>query len=303
MHEHKPGTRSVLRCARRSQPGQRRARPWHAIADASPAKEPLVLLHPFALCSQVWTPVVPYLEEHHHLIPLAVPGHHGSDPLPSTYRHSIAGALDVIESKLDRLGVHRAHIVGNSLGGWLGIELARRGRARSVVALAPGGGWELGSSAHKALALQFAYGKKLLEVGASVALRLARSALWRSVLFRNAVAHPERLTADQAQLLIERIRCCEVYDDLVAAMLTEPVPEPFDEPHCPIKIVWGDKDRILPLGIYSERWRRILPTADWEVLPDAGHLPMYDSPHEVAQSILRVTRGHAWACESFDCAS
>lgn len=241
----------------------------------------------------MWTPIEPYLESQYRLIPLAVPGHHGSDPLPATYRHGIAAALDVIEAKLDRLGVHRAHVVGNSLGGWLGIELARRGRACSVVAFAPGGGWELGSSAHKALAWQFAQGRRLLTAASSVALRLVRSPRWRTLLFRNVVAHPERLTAEQAQLLVERVCGCEAYDDLVQAMLTEPVPEPFDTPHCPIKLVWGDKDRILPLDTYSERWRSILPRATWEVLPDAGHLPMYDAPQQVAQSILRFTRRHA----------
>jgi pimeloyl-ACP methyl ester carboxylesterase len=119
------------------------------------------------------------------------------------------------------------------------------------------------------------------------------------VLFRYAVAHPERLTAEQAQLLIDRICRCEAYDDLVEAMLTEPAPKPFEKPHCPIKVVWGAKDRVLPLEIYSERWRRILPSADWEILPDAGHLPMYDAPHEVARSILRFTNPRALIHESF----
>ena len=113
------------------------------------------------------------------------------------------------------------------------------------------------------------------------------------MLLRNAVAQPERLTVDQAQLLIERVSRCEAYDGIVEAMLTEPVPKPFDAPHCPIKVVWGAKDRILPLSIYSERWRRVLPRADWEILSDAGHLPIYDAPHEVARSILRVTSKRA----------
>ena len=91
------------------------------------SKDPLVLLHPFALCSRVWAPLEPYLERYHDLVPISIPGHPGSDPLPVTYRHSISAALDLIEAKLDGLGIHRAHVVGNSLGGWLGIELARRG--------------------------------------------------------------------------------------------------------------------------------------------------------------------------------
>ncbi len=48
--------------------------------------EPLVLLHPFALCAEVWRPVMPMLREHHEVFALAIPGHAGSDPLPSRLR-------------------------------------------------------------------------------------------------------------------------------------------------------------------------------------------------------------------------
>jgi pimeloyl-ACP methyl ester carboxylesterase len=51
---------------------------------------------------------------------------------------------DVLERDLDAAGISTAHIVGSSLGGWLAFELAARGRARSVVALAPAGGWQPG---------------------------------------------------------------------------------------------------------------------------------------------------------------
>jgi len=249
----------------------------------------LVLLHPFGLCTKVWTPVLPYLTPHHEVFPLSVPGHHGSDPLPPTYRHSIACAVDVLEAKLDALGLDDAHVAGNSLGGWLAIELARRGRARSVVALAPGGGWEPGSPEQMRLLRQFQRTKLLLSVGAPVALRLSDSSIGRALCLYQAVAHPERLSPEQARLLIERVWRCEVYDQLLEAMRTEPPPAPLQNPACPIKLIWGEKDRVLPLEIYATRWRRILPTAQWEVLPDVGHLPMFDAPHELAERILSLS--------------
>ena len=46
-----------------------------------------------------------------------------------------------METLLDGLGVGTAHFAGNSMGGALALELAKRGRARSVVAISPGGGW------------------------------------------------------------------------------------------------------------------------------------------------------------------
>jgi pimeloyl-ACP methyl ester carboxylesterase len=252
-------------------------------------RQPLVLLHPFALCSQVWTPVLPYLQSYHQVHTLSVPGHHGSEPLPADYRHSINGALDLLERKLDALGIERAHTVGNSLGGWLAVELARRGRALSVVAFAPGGGWELGSPEHMRLVRYFQRTRRLLSLGAHMALRLSESSLGRALCLHQAVAHPERLSPEQARLLIERLWRCEVYNDLLEAMHTEPVPEPMDVLPCPIKLVWGDKDRVLPREIYATRWQRVLPGAHWQLLKDVGHLPMFDAPREVANCILRIS--------------
>jgi len=263
--------------------------------DAAPrrvggAGEPLVLLHPFALCTEVWQPILPMLERHHEVFALPIPGHAGSDPLPDDYSHSVEAAVDLLEAKLDALGIERAHLVGNSLGGWLAIELARRGRALSVVALAPGGGWEPGSAELTRLLRTFQLTKLLLSFGGSVASKLARWTLPRRYLLRDAVARPERLTPLEARLLIESTWRCAVYGDVLKAIPTQPLSEPFAELPCPVRLVWGAEDRLLPIRGFSERWRRVLPGADWKVLPNVGHVQMYDDPRAVACSILDFTR-------------
>ncbi|HEX5658646.1 MAG TPA: alpha/beta hydrolase [Polyangiales bacterium] len=252
--------------------------------------EPLVLLHPFALCSEVWQPILPLLERHHEVFSLPIPGHAGSDPLPQNYRFTIEEAVDLLEAKLDQLGIRKAHLVGNSLGGWLAIELARRGRALSVVSLAPGGGWEAGSKHLNRLLRRFQMTQFLLSFGGPVAMKLARWTLPRRYFLRDAVANPERLTPLEARLLIESTWRCAVYGDVVKAIPTQPLSEPFAKLPCPVRLVWGAKDRLLPLRGYSERWRRVLPGADWVVLPEVGHVQMYDDPHAVARSILDFTR-------------
>jgi pimeloyl-ACP methyl ester carboxylesterase len=251
--------------------------------------EPLVLLHPFALCAEVWQPILPSLREHHEVFALPIPGHAGSDPLPLGYKHTIEAAVDLLEAKLDKLGIRRAHIVGNSLGGWLAIELARRGRALSVVALAPGGGWEPGSRELKRLMRRFKATRALLTVGGHVATELARWTLPRRYFLRDAVARPERLTPLEARLLIESTWRCAVYGDVVDAMPRQPLAEPFEVLPCPIRLVWGAEDRLLPINGYSERWRRVLPGAEWLVLPQVGHVQMYDDPQAVAKSIVDFT--------------
>jgi pimeloyl-ACP methyl ester carboxylesterase len=61
---------------------------------------------------------------------------------------------------------------------------------------------------------------------------------------------------------------------------------------CPVRIVWGTADRLLPLPAAATRYRREwLPRADWVELEGVGHAPQLDVPLETAQLILGVTAG------------
>jgi pimeloyl-ACP methyl ester carboxylesterase len=120
-------------------------------------------------------------------------------------------------------------------------------------------------------------------------MQLTRWAICRMALLRDAVAWPERLTPEQARFLIERAWRCAVYEEVVNAMPTQPPAQPFFVMPCPIRLVWGAKDRLLPINGYSERWRFALPEADWVVLPEVGHVQMYDDPDAVVRVILDFT--------------
>src|SRR5437870_215002 len=103
--------------------------------------EQLVLLHGFTGSWRHWRPLLGDLVTRFEVIAPTLAGHAGGPPFPTGGPLTLAAAADSLESHLDELGVERAHIVGNSMGGTLAIELAARGRARSVVALSPGAGW------------------------------------------------------------------------------------------------------------------------------------------------------------------
>src|SRR5437763_4524302 len=80
------------------------------------------------------------------LVP-TLPGHAGGPPLPSerTARLLAHG----VEQAMDDAGFGTAHLVGNSLGGYVALQLAARGRARTVVAVAPHGGWAEGDDSFR----------------------------------------------------------------------------------------------------------------------------------------------------------
>jgi len=251
--------------------------------------EPLLLLHPFALCGDVWKPVLPALERRHEVFVVTFPGHMGGDALPSDFRYDIATSVERAAAEMHRAGVDKAHVVGNSLGGWLAIELARRGRALSVVAIAPAGGWEPGSAEQRRVVRHFTSMRRQLVVGGPLAAVIARTELGRRAALGRVVARPEKLAPRDAAMLIRAAWRCAVYRHVLAAIPQEPAPEPLPRSPCPMRLVWGTHDRILPPDRYSGRWRRVLPDADWVQIERAGHVPMYDEPEAVARAILEVT--------------
>ena len=101
---------------------------------------PLVCLHGFMDTWRAWELVLPALERHHDVLAPTLAGHAGGPPLGGGRLDT--AILDAVERAMDDAGWETAHVVGSSMGGFAALELAARGRARSVVALAPAGGWQ-----------------------------------------------------------------------------------------------------------------------------------------------------------------
>ena len=87
---------------------------------------------------------------------------HNGGPRAGTWFLSSSVLADHVERQMDELGWETAHIVGNSLGGWVAFELERRGRARSVTGIAPAGGWTRWSLAKFEVIAKFILGIPLL---------------------------------------------------------------------------------------------------------------------------------------------
>jgi pimeloyl-ACP methyl ester carboxylesterase len=258
-----------------------------AIDEVSMSREPLVLLHGLGGTGRVWLPVLPQLQAHHRVFDPTLPGHAGADPLPAGCAVSVASMVDALEAQLDEQGIDRAHIAGNSLGGWLALELARRGRARSVVAFAPGGAW---SSAVRMAALLAAMrlGFRLTARLTGRADGIAARPRARRLLLASQVAHPERF--DPAELR-RSLACADaqpIVDPLLAALMRAPL-EPLADPGCHVRVAWGEEDRVIPFAAYGAPLLDRVPGAELVMLPGVGHVPMSDDPALVASTILEVT--------------
>lgn len=110
---------------------------------------PLVCLHGFGDTWRTWELVLPKLERHHDVLAPTLAGHAGGPPIPGEASDGVI--TDLVEHVMDEAGFPTAHIVGNSLGGYIALQLAARGRAETVVALAPAGGWAEGDESFKEL--------------------------------------------------------------------------------------------------------------------------------------------------------
>ncbi len=248
---------------------------------------PLVLLHGFTDTWRAWSALLPELEQRHDVFAPTLPGHAGADALAGPL--SWDALVDAVAASIDDQGFDGpVHLVGNSLGGWLALELAVRGRARSVVALCPGGGYEQGSKEAEQVAKFFRQTGHVLGLAAGRADLLAGRPGLRKLALRDLVAHPERVPPAQAAHMIRSAAGCELRDELIGLTEREHFGDlgPID---CPVRIAWGTEDRLLPPARYSSRLRALLPQAEWVDLPGLGHLPMWDDPDAVTRTILEVT--------------
>jgi pimeloyl-ACP methyl ester carboxylesterase len=250
---------------------------------------PLLLLHGIGAIWRAWSPVLPHLEPHHDVIVPTLRGHAGAPPLGSHVAPSVQALVDGIEEELDRLGLARVHIAGNSLGGWIGIELARRGRARSLILLSPAGAWRsprrLRATAH---GVRFSFGALARYSSRAEALTDRRVLRW--ALLAGQVAHPDRVPRESLVTYIHASGRSPVVNPLLRVLHLNPVEPLPAERDYPVRLVWAERDRVLPFKHFGSPMMERLPGAELIRLGGVGHVPMSDDPARVADLILEVTR-------------
>ena len=238
---------------------------------------------------RTWDLVLPTLERLHEVLAPALPGHAGGPALPDEVDN--AALADAVERAMDAAGFEMAHLVGNSLGGFVALQLAARGRARSVVAFAPAGGWARGDESwRELLRLQSS-----IHEAAKAAAPHAQALLSTPQGRRRATQYiAVRFEHIPVQLLAHQLLGVAASD---AARLFEHAEQASweldaERISCPVRIVWGTADRLLPWPSAAARFREEwLPHADWIELDGVGHCPQLDVPLEAAQLILGFSAG------------
>ncbi len=247
--------------------------------------EPLFLYHGIVQSGAVWRHVVPRLTDSFEVFCPTALGHRGG-PEPSSRPATIPDVIDDAERRLDELGIEKAHLAGNSLGGWTALELARRGRALSVCALSPAGLWEEDWDEEGRVAGILRSALREAPRARRVLPRLARSARFRGWALREVANHGDRVTREDFLSGTDDTIGCVIGEDLLAPGFRLP---PL-EADCPITIAWSSGDRFFPLEVFRPRAEDLVPAAEFLVLEDVGHVPEMDDPGLVAETILNATR-------------
>jgi pimeloyl-ACP methyl ester carboxylesterase len=258
-------------------------------AHRSGSGSPLVLLHGFTDTWRTWELVLPMLERRHDVLAPTLAGHKGGPPLSS----EVTGTelADAVEAAMDEAGFETAHVAGNSLGGYLALELAARGRARSVVAFAPGGGWDDGDPAIRVALDHFPQMQELLAAAVPHADEIVSTPEGRRRATAYTTVNYEHIPGELLAHQIRGAAGCAAVAPLVAHARAAGWPLEAERIECPVRIVWGSEDALLRLPAAAARYRRLLPQADWVELDAVGHCPQLDVPLETAELILGFTSG------------
>jgi pimeloyl-ACP methyl ester carboxylesterase len=256
--------------------------------DRGGAGPPLVLVHGLGLDRRCWLPVRESLEQHHDVVAVDLPGFGESRALRKGDAPSPARLAEVLEHEFDQLGLVAPAVVGNSLGGWVALELARRGRAGCVVAIAPSG-LETPVERGYIIALNELM-RARARLSAPFARRLSATSVARTVLFGGLRSRPWRVPTPEGERDLHEFGRSPGFQSALRAGIGTRLPTGLTGINVPIRIAYGTFDFMLG-ALTAPRFAAAIPGAELVPLLGLGHVPMLDDPDLVARTILDFTIG------------
>lgn len=248
---------------------------------------PLLLLHGLGGTWHIWKPVLKWLPDRFRVLAPTLPGHAGGPPLLPGATLSVDAIADALVADLKARGIERCHVAGNSLGGWLSLELARRGVALSVTALSPAGGWQTDKD-YQAVARPFRIVFAILPFLIFLLSFFLRFAFVRRGLNKQAMEHGERMPAEECRIALRGMRDTKMMPALLDRMEIEGPFRPMTERPMPVHIAWCAHDRVIPFEAYGRPMLKAVAGSVPRIVRNAGHVPMYDEPEQVAGLILET---------------
>ena len=240
---------------------------------------PLLFVHGLGGCWQNWLENLPDLARDHRVIALDLPGFGASEMPRETL--SVAGYARTLDGVCDALSIDAAAVVGNSMGGFVAAELAIASPQRvERLALVSAAGLHIAElRLDRALTRVRRAERAFSRYGGFVAARsamFARRARLRRIVLAGVVAHPDLLPWP---LVAEQVAGAgrPGFWPALRSMAGYPLRHRLAEIACPTLIVWGERDRIVPVRD-ATAFQQLIGGSRKVVYPDTGHLPMLERP-------------------------
>jgi pimeloyl-ACP methyl ester carboxylesterase len=246
------------------------------------AGPPLVLIHGIGLRWQIWRPVIGRLAADFEVIACDSPGFGQSPALADGVSPTIPAYAAAYERFFAAEGLSGPRVVGNSMGGAIALELARRGAVATATAISPAGFW---TAAERRFCQASLASLAQTPRAARPALEaLIRTRAGRTALLWQTFGQPTRLPGEEAVATLRDAWAAPAFADALGAFEDYTFAAPEQLARTRLTILWGQQDRLLPYRLQAPRARALLPGARHLTL-GAGHVPFYDDPPAVAEAI------------------
>jgi pimeloyl-ACP methyl ester carboxylesterase len=251
--------------------------------DRAGSGEPLLLVHGIGTTHADFTALRPGLDVDFDVLAPDLPGHADSPPLSA--RPTIGAIADALEADLDTLGLGQVHVLGSSIGARIALELAIRGRARSVVAIAPSG---LGLPPERAYQGAVMSTARVLMRTIRPAIDVAaRFPLGRALLLTNLRSAPWLSSEAEARALRDGFADSpDFWQQLWWAVLAD-VPLGLEKIECPVVLAQGTVDVMSTAQ--TLRYLAMVPGSRFQPLLGAGHAPHSDAPGAILGLVREAT--------------
>jgi 4,5:9,10-diseco-3-hydroxy-5,9,17-trioxoandrosta-1(10),2-diene-4-oate hydrolase len=266
-----------------------RVRYWHAGESGTP----VLLVHGLGASVEWWAPNVLPLAARHRVFALDLPGFGRSEPLPAEL--SLPRAAVFLRLFLETLGVSRAHVVANSMGGLIALQFAAQfsRTTRRLVLVSPAG---FGRSVHwifRVLSLPL-LGRWLARPNRRAMALFHRHLIsgdgdWITDDWLDRVHALSRLPGTPEMLL--EVAQMGLNLGGIKPEILKPLHRKLPQVAAPTLLVWGDQDRLVPPK-QAQRGRQMLPNARLHVFPGCGHCPQLERAAEFNALALRFLNPH-----------
>lgn len=243
---------------------------------SNPGKPTLLMLHGYSSNKDIWNRFAKYFKDDYQLIVPDLAGH-GDTPYDASWSYSMPAQAKRVVALLDAVGVEKAHIIGNSMGGFLTATLAIHYPQRTLSVVMMDAAGVLAPVENEFYQMLTDGNNPFL-----VSNREEFDQFFPMTMHKKPFMPDIILEAVSNDYISRRDQLETIFLDFAESDYVE---NDLDKITVPTMIWWGDKDRLLDISAVPI-WQAGIQQAETKIFKNVGHMPMMEVPKESAQVYL-----------------